>query len=116
MPRPRSANPAKTVALYLRGEHLDTLRRFHHKPADAIRALIEQAAASQPSRPDQAVGALVLCARCEAIGVPSCRSSIAAAVGGLPRPAPARQRPSLCRRCVLIGVPSCPACIRASVG
>jgi hypothetical protein len=52
MPRPRSENPGCKVTLYLRGEHLDVLRRFNGPYADAIRALIEREAASRPAEPE----------------------------------------------------------------
>jgi hypothetical protein len=53
MPRPRSANPGRHLSLYLRGHHLDVLRRFHPNVLKAVRACIE-AAGAPCGAPDQA--------------------------------------------------------------
>jgi hypothetical protein len=91
MPRPRSPNPGKVIGLYLRGEHLSTLRRFHEKPAHAIRILIEREAApkpppepqtANPPQPAQRFEPSPMCERCERIGVPTCRACIYKSVRG----------------------------------
>jgi hypothetical protein len=86
MGRPRSPNPGKVVGLYLKGEHLATLRCIHEKPAHAIRILIEQAAVPRaepelPKPPEQRPGPPPLCETCQRDGYPDCRDCIHRCLG-----------------------------------
>jgi hypothetical protein len=65
------------------------LRRFHEKPAHAIRILIEREAApspepqtANPPQPAQWFEPMPLCESCTRIGVPTCRACINKSVGG----------------------------------
>jgi hypothetical protein len=125
-------NPGCKVTLYLRGHHLDVLRRFNCAYADAIRRLIELAAASQAAAapPSAPAPAPTLCERCDRIGVPSCLRCCEAWLGSKPSP-PAQpeqpgpaileekkpEAPALCERCARdFGVPVCNGCREAFYG
>jgi hypothetical protein len=112
MARPRLANPGKTVALYLRGEHLRTLAGIRPRPADAIRTLIEQRAASEPSRPEQEIATPTLCERCSRVACPCCPTCRVAFGLAPPRADPVQ---ALCERCQRVGLPNCRECIHRAM-
>jgi hypothetical protein len=114
--------------LYLRGRHLDVLRRFNCPYADGIRLLIERATTplpAEPESPDRPAPAVagekkpeaaapLLCEYCATrFGEPVCYGSRAAFYGD--NPPPLDWNKFLCERCKRIGVPSCRECIYRTV-